>query len=60
MPIYEVDFKIEAKTESVAKAKMSSLAMIAIKLNAKELAKLADTLEHDPITTALAKLKLGL
>lgn len=60
MPIYEYDFEIEAKTESIAKAKMSSIAMIAKKLNARELTKLADILENDPITTALAKLKLGL
>ncbi|MBS1773427.1 MAG: hypothetical protein JST82_11265 [Bacteroidetes bacterium] len=57
---YEYNMKIEAKTETEADEKMKALTILASKLNAKELAKLAQVVKHDPVKTALAKKYLGL
>lgn len=54
---YEIS--IEAKTDMQAENKMKALAVLASKLSAKELARLADIVKNDPIKTALAKKYLG-
>ena len=59
MKKFSYDITIEAATETEADAKMKSLTTIAKKLNTKELAKLADIVQNDPVKTALAKKALG-
>lgn len=59
MAKYEYKFKVEAKTQSEADEKMKALAILAEKLTAKELSKLAHTVKNDPVKTALAKQYLG-
>ena len=54
---YQID--IAAKSESEAITKMKALTVLASKLNAKELDKLADIIKNDPIKTAMAKNALG-
>lgn len=54
---YEIS--IEAKTDMQAENKMKALAVLASKLSAKELSRLADIVKNDPIKTALAKKYLG-
>ncbi len=55
MKKYTYDFTIPAFTEDEADAKVTALKMLAIKLTATELTKLALVVEKDPIKTALAK-----
>jgi hypothetical protein len=55
----EYGLKIEAKTESEAEEKMKALVILAGKLTAKELSKLAHVVKNDPVKTALAKSYLG-
>jgi hypothetical protein len=55
----EYGLKIEAKTESEAEEKMKALVILAGKLTAKELSKLALVVKNDPVKTALAKSYLG-
>ena len=50
---------VEAKTEAEAMEKVKALSILASKLTAKELAKLAHTVQHDPVKTAMAKKYLG-
>lgn len=54
---YKMD--IAATSESEAIIKMKALTVLAVKLTAKELDKLADIIKNDPIKTAMAKTALG-
>jgi ribosomal protein L15E len=56
---YQYTMSIEARTEKEAEAKMEALAILASRLNEKELGKLAHVIKHDPVKTALAKRYLG-
>lgn len=59
MKKYNYDISIEATSEAEADAKMKALSVLAKKLNTKELLKLADIVQNDPVKTALAKKALG-
>jgi hypothetical protein len=59
MKKYSYDITVEAATEAEADSKMQALSTIAKKLNTKELVKLADIVQNDPVKTALAKKALG-
>ncbi len=59
MKKYSYEITVEATTEAEADSKMKALTTIAKKLNNKELVKLADIVQNDPIKTALAKKALG-
>jgi hypothetical protein len=59
MKKYQYDIAIAASSEQEADSKMQSLMVLASKLNAKELERLAYVIEHEPIKTALAKKALG-
>jgi hypothetical protein len=56
---FEYGLKIEAKAENEAEEKMKALVILAAKLSAKELSKLAHVVKNDPVKTALAKSYLG-
>ncbi|MEP7374725.1 MAG: hypothetical protein ABI675_15120 [Chitinophagaceae bacterium] len=56
---YNYDISIEAKTEQEADAKMASLTILASKLTAQELTRLAHIVKNDPVKTAMAKKYLG-
>ncbi len=56
---YSYDLAIEAQSEKEAETKMEALVVLASKLKAVELAKLAHILKTDPQKTALAKSYLG-
>jgi len=56
---FEYDIAIQANTENEADTKMEALTVLAARLNANELAKLADVIKNDPFKTALAKKYLG-
>lgn len=59
MPKYTYELAIEATKESEAETKMKALTVLASKLTAKELEKLAHIVKHDPVKTAMAKSALG-
>jgi hypothetical protein len=59
MNTYHYSLAITESTEDNADTKMKALMVLARKLSAKELEKLAHIVEHDPIKTALAKKALG-
>lgn len=59
MKKFNYDISIEAASESEADAKMNALSVLAKKLNTKELLKLADIVQNDPVKTAIAKKALG-
>ena len=59
MKKFSYDITIEAATEAEADSKSIAIGTIARKLNTKELLKLAEIIEKDPIKTALAKKALG-
>jgi hypothetical protein len=59
MPKFSYELDIEASKESEAETKMKALTVLASKLNAKELERLAHIVKHDPIKTAMAKQALG-
>ena len=59
MKKYSYDITVEATTEAEADSKMKALSAIAKKLSTKELVKLADIVQNDPVKTALAKKALG-
>ena len=59
MKKYNYDISIEATSEAEADAKMKALSVLAKKLNTKELLKLADIVQNDPVKTALEKKALG-
>lgn len=56
---FKYDMNIAATKEEEADAKMAALIILAAKLTAKELTKLAYIVKHDPIKTAIAKRALG-
>jgi hypothetical protein len=56
---FNYSITISAKTEAEAVEKMKALTVLASKLTSKELSKLAHTVQHDPIKTAMAKAYLG-
>lgn len=59
MKKFNYDISIEAASEAEADAKMKALSVLAKKLNTKELIKLADIVQNDPVKTAIAKKALG-
>lgn len=59
MPKFSYEIEISASLESEADIKMQALTVLAIKLSATELEKLAWIVKNDPIKTALAKKALG-
>ncbi|GAC1599251.1 MAG: hypothetical protein NVS3B8_11820 [Chitinophagaceae bacterium] len=59
MKKYQYDISIEAKSDIEADSKMAALITLASNLSERELTKLAHTIKHDPIKTALAKKYLG-
>jgi hypothetical protein len=59
MKKYSYELEIGASNEQEADIKMQSLMILASKLNAKELEKLAHIVKNDPVKTALAKKALG-
>jgi hypothetical protein len=59
MKKYSYTIQIAATTEKEANTKMSALSVLASKLSAKELYKLADIIKNDPVKTAMAKQALG-
>lgn len=60
MTEYQYEISISAANENQADTKMEALTVLASRLSAKELFKLADVVQNDPIKTALAKKYLGL
>ncbi len=59
MAKYNYDISIEAPTEQEAETKMKALTVLASRLSAKELEKLAHIVKNDPVKLALAKKALG-
>ena len=59
MAKFSYDIIIDAPSEKEADAKSLAVGTIVRKLNTRELLKLADIIENDPIKTALAKKALG-
>lgn len=59
MSKFSYDIEISANEENEADIKMQALTILAIKLSAKELEKLAWIVKNDPVKTALAKQALG-
>ncbi len=59
MKKFNYDISIEAASEAEADAKMKALSVLAKKLQTKELLKLADIVQNDPVKTAIAKKALG-
>lgn len=60
MKTYKCTVLIEAVSPGEVEMKMKALTILAAKLKANELAKLADVVENNPVKTALAKKYLGL
>lgn len=58
--MHEFKIKIEAKKEEEANEKMKALVILASRLTAKELTKLADVVKNNPVQLALAKKYMGL
>lgn len=59
MKKYTYELEIAASNENEADTKMEALTVLASKLAAKELEKLAHVVKNDPVKTALAKKALG-
>jgi len=59
MKKYKYDITLEATSDAEADTKMKSLVILAAKLKANELSKLAHIVKTDPAKTALAKQYLG-
>lgn len=59
MKKFQYELSIEAKEEKEADTKMAALTVLAAKLSAQELSRLAHIIKHDPVKTALAKKYLG-
>lgn len=59
MTTYEFEISIKATSQDEAVSKLKSVSVVLAKLNTKELAKLADIVQNDPVKTALAKKALG-
>lgn len=60
MNTYTYDFTVKAQSEAEADSKMKALQVFASKLNAKELTKMAQVLQNDPLKVKIAKSALGL
>ncbi len=60
MQTFNYDMSIQAPSESEADTKMKALTLLASKLNSKELKKLAEVVENEPLKLALAKKAMGL
>jgi len=60
MKEYTYDFTVKAQSEAEAEQKMKALQVLASKLKANELSKLAHVLEHEPLKVKIAKSALGL
>jgi hypothetical protein len=60
MKPYTFDFTIEAASPEEAKMKLTALSVLAVKLRAHELHKLAHVVANEPVKTAMAKKALGL
>lgn len=59
MAKFSYTLQIDAPLEKEADTKMKALSVLASKLSAKELDKLADIIKNDPVKTAMAKKALG-
>lgn len=59
MKEYNYNIRIPALLEKEATEKMNALVVLASKLTAGELSKLAHIIKNDPVKTALAKKYLG-
>jgi hypothetical protein len=59
MTNYQYEISISAASEAEADTKAQALAILAQKLKARELAKLAEVVKNDPVKTAFAKKALG-
>lgn len=59
MEKFKYDLVVTASTEQEADTKAQALMVLASKLSAKELEKLAHIVKNDPVKTALAKKALG-
>lgn len=56
---FSFEISIEAENSKEAEAKVAAAIVLLRKLNTKEIKKLADIVQNDPIKTALAKKALG-
>jgi phosphotransferase system HPr-like phosphotransfer protein len=56
---FSFEITIEAVNSQDAEAKVAAAIILLRKLNTKEIRKLADIVQNDPIKTALAKKALG-
>jgi hypothetical protein len=59
MAKYTYDISIEAPSEEESETKMKALTILASRLTAKELEKLAHIVKNDPVKLSLAKKALG-
>lgn len=59
MANFTSDFTISAETRQEAETKLKSIQMIVSKLNTKELVRLAEVVEKEPMKMAMAKKALG-
>ena len=59
MTKFSYELEIAACKESEAETKINALTVLASKLSAKELDKLAHIVKNDPVKTAMAKQALG-
>jgi hypothetical protein len=59
MTTYEFEISIKAASHEEAVSKLKSVSVVLAKLSTKELAKLADIVQNDPVKTAMAKKALG-
>lgn len=59
MTKYNYELEIAASNEQEAETKMKALTVMASKLTAKELEKLAHVVKHEPLRMAMAKKALG-
>lgn len=57
---YQYEMTLQEASKAEADLKMSSLSILASRLKANELAKLAHIVKNDPVKTTLAKKYLGL
>ena len=59
MANFTSDFTISAETKQEAELKLKSIQTIVSKLNTKELVRLAEVVEKEPMKMAMAKKALG-
>jgi hypothetical protein len=57
---YSFEINIEAATQGEAEVKLTAASTLMQKLQAREIAKLADVVKNDPVKTTFAKKALGL